>query len=106
MAREFMCTKTEPVVETKAGKLRGFQLDGVYAFHGVKYADAKRFQQPTPPKPWEGIKNALAYGYVCPMLHQDEPNNELMVDVYKRQGLDFRPFLAGFLERVPCCLVG
>ena len=74
-----MCTKTEPVVETKAGKLRGFQLDGVYAFHGVKYADAKRFQQPTPPKPWEGIKNALAYGYVCPMLHQDEPNNELMV---------------------------
>ena len=52
MAREFMCTKTEPVVETKAGKLRGFQLDGVYAFHGVKYADAKRFQQPTPPKLW------------------------------------------------------
>ena len=74
-----MCTKTEPVVETKAGKLRGFQLDGVYAFHGVKYADAKRFQQPEPVQPWEGIKNALAYGYVCPMLHQDEPNNELMV---------------------------
>ena len=56
MAREFMCTKTEPVVETKAGKLRGFQLDGVYAFHGVKYADAKRFQQPTPPKPWRASR--------------------------------------------------
>lgn len=35
MARNFMCTKTDPVVETKAGKLRGFQLDGTYAFHGV-----------------------------------------------------------------------
>ena len=71
MARNFMCTKTDPVVETKAGKLRGFQLDGTYAFHGVKYADAKRFHQPTPVEPWEGIKNALAYGYVCPMLQQD-----------------------------------
>lgn len=79
MARQFLCNKTEPVVQTKAGKLRGFQLDGTYAFHGVKYADAKRFQQPTPVEPWEGIKNALAYGYVCPMLHQDQPNNELMV---------------------------
>lgn len=61
MARNFMCTKTDPVVETKAGKLRGFQLDGTYVFHGVKYADAKRFHQPTPVEPWEGIKNALAY---------------------------------------------
>ena len=26
MARNFMCTKTDPVVETKAGKLRGFSL--------------------------------------------------------------------------------
>ena len=55
MARNFMCTKTDPVVETKAGKLRGFQLYGTYAFHGVKYADAKRFHQPTPVEPWEGI---------------------------------------------------
>jgi len=66
MARNFMCTKTDPVVETKAGKLRGFQLDGTYVFHGVKYADAKRFHQPTPVEPWEGIKNALAYGYRVP----------------------------------------
>ena len=79
MARNFMCTKTDPVVETKAGKLRGFQLDGTDVFHGVKYADAKRFHQPTPVEPWEGIKNALAYGYVCPMLQQDQPSNELMV---------------------------
>ena len=40
MARNFMCTKTDPGGETKAGKLRGFQLDGTYVFHGVKYADA------------------------------------------------------------------
>lgn len=48
MARNFMCTKTDPVVETKAGKLRGFQLDGTYVFHGVKYADAKAFPPADP----------------------------------------------------------
>ncbi len=79
MARQFLCSKTEPVVQTKAGKLRGFMLDGTYTFHGIKYADAKRFQMPTPVQPWEGVKDALAYGYVCPMLHQDFPSNELLV---------------------------
>ena len=27
----------------------------------------------------EGIKNALAYGYVCPMLMQDHPLMEVMI---------------------------
>lgn len=79
MARKFVCSKTEPIVETKAGKLRGFILDGTYTFHGIKYADAKRFQQPTPVKPWTGVKNALAYGYVSPMLKQDKPSIEVMI---------------------------
>ena len=47
MARNFMCTKTDQVVETKAGKLRGFQLDATYALHGANYADAKRFTSRT-----------------------------------------------------------
>lgn len=34
---------------------------------------------PQPVKPWKGIKNALAYGYVCPLLKQDEPNMEVLV---------------------------
>ena len=62
MAKNFVCTTTEPIVQTKAGKLRGFILDGTYTFYGIKYADAKRFQQPTPPAPWEGVKDALGYG--------------------------------------------
>lgn len=79
MARKFVCTKTEPVVQTKQGKLRGFQVDGVYTFHGIKYADAQRFQMPVEPQKWEGIKDALAYGYVCPLLSQDTPYMEVMV---------------------------
>lgn len=70
MAKKFTCSARGPIVETKQGKLRGFKTDGVYAFHGIKYADAERFQMPEEPKPWEGVRNALAYGYVCPLLNR------------------------------------
>ena len=79
MGDYFVCSKTDPVVETKAGKVRGFRLNTTYAFHGIHYAEADRFQMPQPVKPWKGIKNALAYGYVCPLLKQDEPNMEVLV---------------------------
>ena len=79
MGDYFVCSKTDPVVETKAGKVRGFRLNTTYAFHGINYAEAVRFQMPQPVKPWKGIKNALAYGYVCPLLKQDEPNMEVLV---------------------------
>ncbi len=36
MAREFISAIDAPVVETKAGKLRGFCLDGIYAFQGIE----------------------------------------------------------------------
>ena len=60
----FYCSKAEPVVQTKAGKIRGFKMNSTYTFHGIKYADADRFQMPREVKPWKGIKNALAYGCV------------------------------------------
>ncbi|MDD3242384.1 MAG: carboxylesterase family protein [Eubacteriales bacterium] len=79
MAKSFLCTRDEPVVQTKAGKLRGYLLNGTYTFHGIKYADAKRFQAPTEVEPWEGIKDALSYGFVCPLMQQDTPNGEILV---------------------------
>lgn len=79
MARKFICSATEPIVRTKAGRIRGFIIDGTYTFHGIKYADAKRFQKPEEVAPWEGVKDALSYGYVCPMLSQDVPTGEIMV---------------------------
>ena len=60
MAKNFVCTTTEPIVQTKAGKLRGFILDGTYTFYGIKYADAKRFQQPTRPNPGKGSRTPSA----------------------------------------------
>jgi para-nitrobenzyl esterase len=58
------------VVETSAGKFRGFNRNGVYIFKGVPYgastSGANRFMPPMKPEPWSGIRNSLQYGRVCP----------------------------------------
>jgi para-nitrobenzyl esterase len=58
------------VAETTAGKIRGFNRNGIYIFKGVPYgastAGANRLMPPSQPEPWPGIRNALQYGRVCP----------------------------------------
>ena len=73
----FQCSKDFPLAQTKQGTLRGYVLDGVYTFHGIKYADAQRWQMPQPAKSWEGIKNADSFGFVCPIMYDDAPGGEL-----------------------------
>ncbi|MGB9153658.1 MAG: carboxylesterase family protein, partial [Alphaproteobacteria bacterium] len=57
------------VVETSAGKVRGFKRNGVFVFKGVPYggstSGANRFMPAKEPEPWTGIRNALAYGRIC-----------------------------------------
>lgn len=75
----FVCRDDYPVAETKYGKVRGFYLDGCFTFQGIKYADARRFQMPEEPESWEGIKDALSYGYVAEIMKKPVANNEIMV---------------------------
>ena len=67
------------VVETNVGKIRGFQRNGVYIFKGVPYgastSGAGRFMPPAKPEPWTGIRNALAYGRICPQ--EDSAHSEM-----------------------------
>jgi len=77
MAKNFICTSTAPIVETKQGKLRGFQLGSTYHFYGIPYATAARWQKPQPVTPWEGVKDALSYGYTAPLHRPSSPNGDL-----------------------------
>ncbi len=70
---KYIFEPVKPVVETKFGKLRGVTYGDVNIFTGVKYADAKRFQQPVEQQPWEGVKNAYFHGPVSPLARPASP---------------------------------
>ena len=74
MEPRFVCTETYPIAQTQQGKLKGFEWDGVLTFYGIKYADAQRFQAPTSPKSWEGVKNAWSYGAIAPTYGTPRPH--------------------------------
>jgi para-nitrobenzyl esterase len=63
-------TSDRAVVQTTAGKVRGFTRNGVFIYKGIPYGDttagANRFMPPQPPKPWTDVKSTVAWGPVSP----------------------------------------
>jgi len=63
---------SEPIVETRAGKVAGEEREGLYIFRGVPYAAApvgeKRWLPPAPLKPWAGVREAKKYAPVAPQI--------------------------------------
>src|SRR4029077_11685528 len=58
------------VVETTAGKVRGYSAQGILTFKGIPFAwstaGANRFMPPTKPQPWASLRSSMYYGQVCP----------------------------------------
>ncbi|WP_018658402.1 carboxylesterase/lipase family protein [Actinomadura flavalba] len=72
------------VVTTAYGSVRGTTRDGVTAFLGVPYAappfGPDRFAAPRPPEPWDGVRNAHAYGPTAPKPPYARPFDVLLPD--------------------------
>jgi carboxylesterase 2/para-nitrobenzyl esterase len=62
----------DTVVATPHGKLRGSLSDGVTTFKGVPYAappfGANRLRSPQAVEPWDGVRDALAFGPKSPQV--------------------------------------
>jgi para-nitrobenzyl esterase len=65
-----MADTTQPVVTIKDGALRGTATAGVSAFLGIPYAappfGANRMRPPQPVPPWDGERDATAFGPTVP----------------------------------------
>jgi len=62
--------QTYVVAETKFGKIRGTQTNGIKSFKGIPYGGntggSNRFMPPTNPVAWAGTKDTLIYGSAAP----------------------------------------
>ena len=68
-----------PTAEVEQGTLRGFMDEDIYTFLGVPYATAERFGMPHEVEPWEGVRDAQAYGPVCPIADQTAVGTDELV---------------------------
>jgi para-nitrobenzyl esterase len=68
------------IVETAAGKVRGYSTRGILTFKGIPYAGdtagANRFLPPAKLKPWTGVRSAMHYGPVCPQAERNGWRND------------------------------
>lgn len=84
-------TASEVIVDTRQGQVRGALVDGVHVFKGIPYAAPPfgpgRFAPPRPVEPWEGVRDALAFGHKSPQPDYP-PHIRLMMPEMTTSGED------------------
>ena len=76
---QVICNHNEPVAVTPLGRLRGVKTEDSYIFRGIRYAQARRFHMPGPVPAWEGTREAIIYGCVCPEITTPVPHDQYTV---------------------------
>lgn len=65
---------SDPIVETRYGKIQGQEKDGLHVFRGIPFAappvGERRWLPPQPPEPWTGVRAADSFGQICPQLQE------------------------------------
>lgn len=79
LTKQVICNPEEPGCFHAGRQARGLIVDDTYIFRGIKYADAKRFHMPEQVKAWEGVKDAIIYGSVCPEIQTVQPSDNYTV---------------------------
>ncbi|MFF2999207.1 carboxylesterase/lipase family protein [Streptomyces sp. NPDC057950] len=76
--------QTDPVVTTPYGAVRGRYEGAVAVFRGIPYAappfGPRRFWPPVPPEPWDGVRDAGAFGPTPPKPPYSEAFARLLAD--------------------------
>nr|WP_276595097.1 carboxylesterase/lipase family protein [Xanthomonas campestris] len=68
-----------PVARVRSGQVRGVRSQGICVFKGIPYGGdtgPRRFQAPVLETPWDGIRDATAYGAAAPQPKASEPTSE------------------------------
>ncbi|GAB3346592.1 carboxylesterase/lipase family protein [Marilutibacter aestuarii] len=70
---------THPLATTRSGRVRGFRDRGMLVFRGIPYgADTgpRRFRPALREQPWDGVRDALAFGAASPQRDEGESTSE------------------------------
>ena len=77
MEKAFRYDMQTAVVQTNKGLVHGYEYDGVVVFKGIPYAKARRFHDPEPVEPWDGILETVGAGNICPNMEGEMLANDL-----------------------------
>lgn len=70
-------TRAAPIAATHSGQVEGMTAGELNVFKGIPFAEAPRWKQPMPVKPWSEIKPVKEFGPVC---YQPKVGHTMMFD--------------------------